>query len=494
MVLKGAEIRKGVRAHALKSVGMVAVCGLLSACTLTSSLDDAVPSHTSSWVKPDDAQSKIGQREHPVVLAKYGGEYRDPEAEKLLAIIVGRLVKASPDKAQIFKITILNTPKVNAFALPGGYLYVTRGLLALANDSAELAAVISHEMAHVSSDHSILRNKKQADTQVGEEVVSEVLSDSVAARVALAANQIRLADFSKEQELQADAVGIRTLGNAGFDPHAAARFLETMQAYQALSSGRSDALADGAFMSSHPSTPQRVNLARQHARFFGAPGVLPADRDRYLSGIDGLLFGDSAEEGFVRGNSFSHSGLGVTFEALDATKVENQATAVVVSGPGDLATRFDAAVLPRGQSLEDYLKSGWVKGIDESSIATGMLNGLPFASARASGGNWNFVIRVIQLDRQVYRFITAGAGNTAAIEAASRQIASTFRRMSETEKAALQPLRIRVVEVSAGDTLATLAARMKTGRNALRWFQILNGLAPGEIPAAGSKVKLVLDQ
>ncbi len=167
---------------------------------------------------------------------------------------------------------------------------------------------------------------------------------------------------------------------------------------------------------------------------------------------------------------------------------------MVVSGPGDLATRFDAAVLPRGQNLEDYLKSGWVKGIDESSIATGVLNGLPSASARASGGSWDFVIRVIQLDRQVYRFITAGAGDTAAIEAASRRIATTFRRMSEAEKAALQPLRIRVVQVSAGDTLATLAARMKTGRNALRWFQVLNGLAPGEIPAAGSKVKLVLDQ
>ncbi len=139
--------------------------------------------------------AKIGQREHPVVLAKYGGEYRDPEAEKVLAIIVGRLVKASPDKAQIFKITILNTPKVNAFALPGGYLYVTRGLLALANDSAELAAVISHEMAHVSSNHSILRNKKQAYTQVGEEVVTEVLSDSVAARVALAANQMQIGGF-----------------------------------------------------------------------------------------------------------------------------------------------------------------------------------------------------------------------------------------------------------------------------------------------------------
>jgi len=485
--------RNAMRAAGALGV-MTALAVGLSACNMTQALDDAAPTHTSSWLKPDTPGGNIGQREHPVVVAKYGGEYRNAEAEAVLAIIVGRLVKTSPDQAQIFKITILNTPKVNAFALPGGYLYVTRGLMALANDSAELAAVISHEMAHVSSNHAILRNQKQADTEIGSEVASEVLGDSVAARVALAANQLRLADFSQDQELQADAVGIRTLGNAGYDPHAASRFLTTMQAYQALTSGRGGGFSDVSFLSSHPSTPRRIKLAKQHARFFGGPDALPADRDRYLRGIGGMLFGDSAEEGFVRGTRFSHLGLGVTFEAPQATKVENQATAVVVSGPADLATRFDAAILPRGQTLEAYLKSGWVKGLDADTVTVSTLNGLPTASGRASGGNWSFVIRVIQVERQVYRFITAGLKGSPDIDAASLRVAGTFRKLTDAEKAELQPLRIRIAEVKPGDTLATLAARMKTGKNSLRWFQVLNGLAPGELPVAGSKVKLVLDQ
>lgn len=464
----------------------------LAACTMDGSLDDVKgATHKSGFIGGNSRDSKVGEREHPVVVAKYGGEYRNAEAEKVLALIVGRLVAASPDKAQIFKITILDTPKVNAFALPGGYLYVTRGLMALANDSAELAAVIAHEMAHVSSAHAILRQQKQADNEVGSRVVSEVLGNSVAAKVAQAANQLRLAEFSQEQELQADAVGIRTLGNAGFDAHGAARFLNTMQAYQSLVSGRGEGLGDVSFMSSHPSTPRRIELARNHARFFGAPGTLPAERDRYLRGIDGLLFGDTAEEGFVRGNRFSHTGLGITFEGPAGSRVENQTTAVVVNGPGDLATRFDAAILPRGDTLETYLKSGWVKGLDEASIRNTSVNGLPAAVAEARGGDWRFVIRIVQLDRQVYRFITAGPLNATSVEAASAEIVNTFRQMSDAEKAALRPLKIRVVTVSPADTLATLAGRMKTGSNKLRWFQVLNGLSPGEIPVAGSKVKIV---
>ena len=282
---------------------LLVITTVLQACTLTNTIDEAAPSSfSSSLVRPDDQQQEIGQREHPVVVAKYGGEYRNKEAETLLAIIVGRLIAASDDKNQIYKITILNSPKVNAFALPGGYLYVTRGLLALANDTAELAGVIAHEMAHVSANHSILRNQKQSSTDVGNQVVSEVLGNNIAGRVALAANQLRLADFSKDQELQADALGIRTLGTAGYDAHAAARFLDTMQAYKSLETGDGSQFSDTSFLSSHPTTPQRVELAKRHARFFGAPGTGEADRARYLKGIDGLLYGDSAEEGFVRGN------------------------------------------------------------------------------------------------------------------------------------------------------------------------------------------------
>ena len=452
------------------------------------------PTLTSSFLRPDDPQEDIGAREHPLVLAKYGGEYQDEDAEKLLALIVGRLISVSDDPSRVFKITILDTPKVNAFALPGGYLYLTRGLLALANDSAEIAAVIAHEMAHVSANHAILRQEKVSSSQIGEKVVNEVLGDSVATRMALAANQLKLVDFSREQELQADAIGIRMIGNAGYDPYAAARFLQTMQAYQAFRAGREGSLDDGTFLSSHPTTPQRVELAKRHARFFGAPGIGETGRERYLAGINGLLYGDTADEGFVRGQEFSHSGLGITFSVPAQARIDNQPKAVIVSGPGDAATRFDAAVIGRWQSLTSYLKSGWINGLDPDSVVETMSpSGLPMASADALAEDWRFRIRVFQIGSQVYRFITAlpvGSGDPQGI---SDAITNSFRQLSESEKQSLSPLRIRIVTAGEDDTLGSLAARMKGGGDRLKTLRLLNGLSAGYTPSVGDRLKIVAD-
>lgn len=476
--------------NVLLSMGLL----VLSGCNLTDGLATTEnTSHTSSWIRPIDPQEKIGQREHPLVLAKYGGEYRDSKVEKLLALIVGKLVSVSQDKGRVYKLTVLNSPKVNAFALPGGYLYVTRGLLALANDTAELAAVLSHEMAHVSANHAILRGKQESSKDVGKQVVNEVLGDNVASRIALAANQLRLSDFSKDQELQADAIGIRMLGNAGFDAHGASRFLQTMQAFQGLNTKRTGRFADASFLSSHPTTPRRIDLAKRHARFFGAPGLGEADRGRYQYGIDGIMFGDSSHEGFVRGNRFSHASLGITFKAPKGARVENHSTNVVINGPGELATRFDAAIIGKNQSLTDYMKSGWIKGLNEGSIVESIYNGLPLASATAQGGSWDFVIQAILIDRQVYRFITAGPIGDLNIENSAQSISNSFRQLSDAEKARLQPLKIRVVPVLSSDTLGSFASRMKGTTQGLKLFQTLNGLKTGQVPEVGSKVKIVSD-
>lgn len=469
---------------------------VLQSCTL-SGLENigSEPSLASSFVRPEDPQEAIGAREHPLVLAKYGGEYRNQETERMLALVVGRLISVSDDPSRVYKVTILNTPKVNAFALPGGYLYITRGLLALANDSSEIAAVIAHEMAHVTANHAVLRQEKISNASVGEEVVNEVLSNTVAGRVALAANQLKLSDFSREQELQADAIGIRMIGRSGFDPYAAARFLETMQTYQALMAGNDNQLDDVTFLSSHPTTPQRIELAKRHARFFGAPGIGDRDRDRYLAGIDGLLFGDTADEGFVRGNVFSHSGLGVTFSAPAGSRLDNQPKAVIVTGPGDAATRFDAAVIGRFQSLEAYLKSGWVNGLKEESVAlTTTASGLAAATAEAETDGWRFRVKVIQIDKQVYRFITAMPAGSADIIKISDLIAGSFRKLTDKEIQALSPLRVRVVELDANDRLGALARRMRSGPNRLQLLRVLNGLQPGELPKTGDRLKIIKDK
>jgi predicted Zn-dependent protease len=215
-------------------------------------------------VTRNDRLAQLGAQQHPRILATYGGEYKDQKLERMVAKIVGKLTTVTDKPDQTYRITILDSPNINAFALPGGYLYVTRGLLALANDSSEVAAVIAHEMGHVIANHGILRQEKEAETAIAGRVASEVLHNESASREEALRGKLRLAQFSRNQELQADAIGIKMIGEAGYDPFASARFLQSMEAYQSFRSvsGATDASLD--FLASHPATPQRIQLALGH--------------------------------------------------------------------------------------------------------------------------------------------------------------------------------------------------------------------------------------
>src|SRR5690606_5213758 len=245
--------------------GAAALALFLPACPLaTPSVNEQAfqPSRdpvTVDHVARNDRLVAIAAAQHPRILATYGGEYSDPKLERMVARVVGDLSLGYPNKEHSYRITILDSANINAFALPGGYLYVTRGLLALANDSAELAAVIAHEMSHVTANHGIERQRKEAEEELATKVVAEVLGNDSAVRSELVRGKLRLAQFSRQQELEADAIGIRALADAGFDPFAASRFLKSMAAYsdfRSVNSGAGNLALD--FLASHPAAPRRI--------------------------------------------------------------------------------------------------------------------------------------------------------------------------------------------------------------------------------------------
>jgi predicted Zn-dependent protease len=449
---------------------------------------------TVDTVSKNNRLAELAKSQHPRILATYGGEYSDPKLERMVAKVVGNLTTVSGNPTQTYRITILNSPNVNAFALPGGYLYVTRGLLALANDSAELAAVIAHEMGHVTANHGIQRQKLEAEEVIATKVVTDVLGETPSAKVALARGKLRLAQFSRNQELEADGIGIKASGQAGFDPFAASRFLQSMQSYTDFRSvsGATDASLD--FLASHPNTPQRIELAQRHARQFGTPGIGSRDRDSFLAGVDGLLFGDTPEEGYVRGNIFLHPKLGVSFSVPQGFVIDNTAAAVTAAGPGETAIRFDGVSVNQSVPLSDYIRSGWVAGLIDSSIRETTINGNEAALARAQAEGWSFDIAVIRAGGQVYRLLTAAPAASNTLEATARSVSSTFRVLSANEKAALKPLRIRVVTVKPGQTIGNIAASMSGVDRKLELFQVLNALSAGATVSAGDKVKIVTDR
>jgi predicted Zn-dependent protease len=412
----------------------------------------------------------------------------------MVAKAIGALTLDPENPAQTFRITILNSPNINAFALPGGYLYVTRGLLALANDSAELAAVISHEMAHVTANHGLQRQQREAEEELASKVVSDVLNGDQNAKLALIRGKLRLAQFSRNQELEADAIGIRALGRAGYDTFASPRFLQSMGGYSDFRnvSGATDPSLD--FLASHPNTPQRIELAQRHARQFGTPGSGSRDRDSFLAGIDGLLYGDTPEEGYVRGRTFLHPRLGVSFTVPEGFTIDNSAEAVTATGAGDIAVRFDGVTIDRNTTLVTYLRSGWVAGLDETTVRETTVNGIEAANAKARVDGWQFDVTVVRAGDQVYRLLTAAPLASGALSSVADSVTASFRVLSPEEKAALKPLRVRVVTVRPGETLASLATQMQGVDRKLDLFRLLNALPPGATPAPGDKVKIITDR
>jgi predicted Zn-dependent protease len=443
-------------------------------------------------VQKDDPRAQMGAREHPRIVASYGGEYKDEKTERLVARIAGSLTAVSENPQQSYRITILDSPAINAFALPGGYLYVTRGLLALADDASEVAAVLAHEMAHVTANHGIERQKREEAEVIASKVVAEVLSSDLAGKQALARGKLRLAAFSRNQELQADLIGVRTLGEAGYDPYAAARFLNAMEAYARFQSSDPDSDPSLDFLSSHPSAPQRIELARRHARAFGPEGsVGDVGQGYYLDGIDGLLFGDSPQEGYVRGQTFMHGKLGIRFTVPEDFHIDNKVEAVLATGPGDVAIRFDGVTDNRRQSLSNYISSGWVAGLDPASITTLKINGLEAANAKASADKWDFDVTVIRDGKQIYRILTAVPKGDSRLQQVAETVRSSFRRMTPTEIDSLKPLRIRVVTVAQGDTIGSLAGRMMGTERKLELFKLINGFPSGKVLSPGERVKIV---
>ena len=439
-----------------------------------------------------DRFAEIARQQHPRILATYGGEYSDPKLERMVAKVVGGLTLDPDNPNQTYRITILNSPAINAFALPGGYVYVTRGLLALATDASEVAAVLSHEMAHVTANHGIERQRQEERAVIETRVVAEVLSSTIDSKTAAARQKLRLAAFSRNQELQADVIGVRMLGEAGYDPYAAARFLDSMAAYARFTAVDPDSDQSLDFLSSHPNAPQRVELARLHARAFGAEGSIgDRGRDYYLAGIDGLLYGDAPEEGYVRGQTFLHGKLGIRFDVPAGFQIDNKAEAVLATGPGDVAIRFDGVADSRGQSLVNYISSGWVTGLKPETIRPVSLNGLEAATARAAADRWEFDVTVVRIDNQIYRFLTAVPAGSKALEPTAAILSASFRKLTPPEIASLKPLRVRVVTARAGDTVASLAGRMMGTDRKLDLFRLINAMTAASTVRPGEKFKII---
>lgn len=433
-------------------------------------------------------------REHRQLTAYFGGEYHAPATERFVDEVLVKLAAASDTPSQVYRVTILNSPVVNAFALPSGELFLTRGLLGLANDTSEVAAVMAHEIAHVTERHALRRAELEKNSAVISKAAA-VIDDPNRSKSFKNYAQFSLAAFSRQQELDADQVGIRVIAKAGYDPFAASRFLVSLgratDLRQSLHPGP-DAKPD--MMATHPSTPERVAHAVAVARGISAPGIGETGHERYLAAIDGILYGDDPAQGFVRGRRFIHPKLGFAFTAPQDFVLENSAQAVLgVTQDGGEALRLDSMKVSPETSLEAYLASGWIEGLQTQGTPEAIkVNGLAGITLMARADAWSFRLAAIRVGGDVYRLTFAAKDLTPEVDRRFRDAIDTFRRITPEDARDVKPMRVALAAAAAGDAAEAFTARMAVPDHPLETFEVLNGL-DGATLESGRRYKVVVE-
>lgn len=444
-----------------------------------------------------------GAQANPQLIAEYGGRYTGPQAAyvervgKRVALQSG-LSNAAGD----FTVTTLNSPVENAFAIPGGYVYVTRQLLALMNSEAELASVLGHEVGHVAARHS--RERQRASSLgtiagvVGSQLAGAFLGSGIAgqlgSRAAQVLPQLGVLKYGRDQEYEADSLGVRYITGAGYDPHAAASMLTQLNAETTLDAriaGR-DADAVPTWASTHPNGADRIARARKLAQQTGRQPAGTQDTT-FLRMLDGLPYDDDPRQGVIDNQTFRHPDLRLRFTAPPGYRIANSAQAVTVVGQGGQAQLTGSnASTPEGAITARFQSLG---ARSPGEARTGTANGLPYAygtvQASANGRAVDATVVAYRLPTGVYTFtlVTPAGSGIGPFQPLLASVAP----LSASEAAAVRGKVIRIHTVRAGDTVDSLAARMAYPAYRRERFTTLNGLTGNAQLRPGMLVKLVVN-
>ena len=446
------------------------------------------------------AQSAAQQ--HPQIIEEFGGA--ETGARGAYVTSVGRKVAAQSGVQGggngAYTITTLNSPVLNAFAVPGGYVYITRQLLGLMDDEAELASVLGHEVGHIAADHSKQRSSRSQLSQIVSVLAGVVTGSSEVAQIANQISTGLVLSYSRNQEFEADDLGIRYMAGAGYDPAASPALLRSLGDATALDtrvSGGPDERAIPTWARTHPLSADRVTRATQRATQTGMAGRGVRNRDQFLAQLDGMLIDDDPAQGVVEGRNFLHPDLRVRFTVPNGYGIQNGTRAVSVSGANGQAMfsggRYSGDL---GSYIGQVFRSlGGQTQINFAQPRATTVNGIPaaYSTARVSTqqGQVDLTVFAYQWDSNTaYHFVTLTKAGSGLGPFSS--LVSSVARLGASEAAAIRPRVIDIVTVKAGDSVQSLANRMAYNDLKLERFLVLNSLAANSQLRAGDKVKVVV--
>ncbi|OGB28578.1 MAG: peptidase [Burkholderiales bacterium RIFCSPLOWO2_12_FULL_61_40] len=482
---------------------------LLAGCGST--VVNPVTGEEERTVMDESAELAEGRKAHQQVLQEYGA-YANPAVQAYVNDLGQRLAAHSHRTQLEWHFTVLDSSELNAFALPGGYVYVTRGIMAYMDSEADLAGVMGHEIGHVTARHGAQRATRQQNAGLGvfaASVLGAVLESQGVSGAGRMAGQVSqtvaagyVASYGRDQELQADGLGAEYLSRSHYDPRNMVDVItvlknqERFAADQAQAEGR-PAPAQGDWLSSHPSNDQRLQIITQLASQYKNQGDYSDEgRARYLKIIQGMAFGDSASQGLSRGRNFYHTPLDVALTAPQGWRIQNaQDSLSLVNAAGDAALVVRLVPGQAGKTHAEVLRSALkpTQGRTESVTING-LQATRFTGTRqnAQGQAQPLDATVVSGPKDTVYLLQSSAKDAPALQrarASLREAEGSFRAMTAQDRLAAKPWVIRNVAYPKGG-FAELAKTSPIA-NPEQQLRLINGYYSGGEPKPGQRVKVV---
>jgi predicted Zn-dependent protease len=451
-----------------------------------------------------EKEAKVGKEEHPKILKQFGGEYHKSSLNAYIRFLGRKLIAVSEVPNLPFRFTILNDERVNAFALPGGYVYITRGLLALANNEAEIAGVLAHEIAHITARHTAQRYSAAIATNIGLNIFGILgsaagLPSGVGQVVSFGASAA-IQGYSRSQELQADMLGVRYMTRAGYSPEGMTSFFRVLASHSKLKAKQIGGnTQEHNIMSTHPRTQDRIIKAIKMAKSKTIKNPIYG-REEYLQQINNMVFGDTLRQGIRRGNEFIHPYLGFKFSVPPSFSMLNYPDKLIAFGPKKSRIEFSMIHLKNVKSIKNlrhYLVKKWAGNLPLRNLETLNINGMVAETGTSQTIDGMFDIRLLVIKgnpKEIFRFAFINRpSQTKVLTEGLQRLSFSFKRLEPSEAKNVLPLRIQIITVKQYDTIKSFIQKMTTPNDKFNsaWFHLLNTISIENPLTIGMKVKLI---
>ena len=390
-------------------------------------------------------EDNIGKTEHPKIVKQFGGIYENIKLQNYIESLGDFLVSTSELPEKKFTFTILDTPIVNAFALPGGFIYLTRGLIYLCQNEAQLAGVIAHEIGHVTAKHTAKRYTQAFGTNLLMNLLGAIAKNQYVSNLIGQSASLYLLSYSRGQEYEADNLATRYMIRAGFDPNQMAHFLSTMELLSELNKRIFKIPNNSELLQTHPSSSKRVSEV-----IFKSKEKIPINpiigEQIFLKKIDGMLFGNKESEGFFLGNKFIHKSLGIMFEFSNDFYFKNNPN--YLYGVTDEKTKVIFDVKQRKQENNRKYLAKWAN-ISENKIKnfkSYVRNNLKFSFGESYKSGEILILGAISDNVNFYRFMMISEKKEInRYKEDFFEMLDTFKKIKESEKLAYKAPRIKIM-------------------------------------------------